>query len=91
MSSRIKPHQDLGKIGDSNQIFYMCNLIARVYFEKTLLSPETSVQDIMVRFKQSIFAGLKFSFEDFLKQGKPSVNNMTPQEEQEATDMKKIA
>ena len=59
-------HWELNEVGESNQLYYICNLIERVYSIKTLLEPAKPIQNVLQDYQLSIFKGLKFYTKDFL-------------------------
>jgi hypothetical protein len=85
-----KAHQEVNNSGESNQLFYISNLITRCYLAKTVLSPQIGINVILQEYKKSIFKGLKFSFRDYLSVGYPDQNLMTAGELESAKQMKDV-
>ena len=81
-------HQELNKVGEPNQIYYMMDLITRCYLARTILSPNRGIQDVLLEYKQSIFRGVRFSLHDFLTIGIPAVNHMQKYEIDKADQMR---
>ena len=63
--------QEENNKGEPNQLYFIGNLITRLYLTRTLLSPDLSIPQIMQEFKHSIFKGQKFYFSEFLSLGNP--------------------
>ena len=79
-----KSHWELNNEKEPNQLYYISNLITRLYMTKTLLSPDRCITEIMREFRTSIFRGLKFFFIEFINVGIPEMNLLSTSESETA-------
>ena len=60
---------DKSRVGEDNQLYYFCQLIARIFLLRFLsiseTSPPTPLATLMQNHKRGILSGMRFSFDEF--------------------------